>query len=545
MALRALMLRKKLTTKQKELEALRAKSETLQTREAELEQAIAEVTTDEEQKAVEEEVETFETERKENDDAIAVLETEVAGLENELAETEAEQERTVPTPEETAEREAAPEPIKEERSITLMRKNAIIEKMTPAERTALVGDEKVQAWLGQVRTSIREKRSLSGVGLTIPEVILPLLRENITNWSKLYDKVTLRRINGIGRQVIMGTIPEAIWIECCQTLNELSLSFADWEVDCYKVGGYFVVCNANIDDSDLDLLAELMEALGQAIGKALDKAILYGTGTRMPLGIATRLAQTSQPESYPATARAWVDLHTSNIKTIANSVTGVALFQSIVINMGNAKGKYARGPIVHVMNEKTYSFIKAQAMSIDAGGAIVSAVNGVMPVIGGVIEVLEDVPDYNIISGYFDLYLLGERAGQKFASSEHFRFLSDQTVFKGTARYDGAPAIAEGFVINAINGESATTSLTFAADDANAVKAIRMNTATATVASGSTVQLYAYTEPGMGAVTWESATTGKATVSTNGLVTGVASGSSVITAKCNGLSASCTVTVTT
>ena len=40
MALRALMLRKKLTTKQKELEALRAKSETLQTREAELEQAI-------------------------------------------------------------------------------------------------------------------------------------------------------------------------------------------------------------------------------------------------------------------------------------------------------------------------------------------------------------------------------------------------------------------------------------------------------------------------------------------------------------------------
>ena len=29
----------------------------------------------------------------------------------------------------------------------------------------------------------------------------------------------------------------------------------------------------------------------------LDKAILYGTGTKMPLGIVTRLAQSVQPET--------------------------------------------------------------------------------------------------------------------------------------------------------------------------------------------------------------------------------------------------------
>ena len=47
-----------------------------------------------------------------------------------------------------------------------------------------------------------------------------------------------------------------------------------------------------------------------------------------------------------------------------------------------------------------------------------------------------------------------------------------------------------------------------------------------------------------GDVTWTSATPAKATVSSSGLVTGVAAGSSVISATCNGFTAQCTVTVT-
>ena len=73
-----------------------------------------------------------------------------------------------------------------------------------------------------------------------------------------------------------------------------------------------------------------------------------------------------------------------------------------------------------------------------------------------------------IIAGYFDLYILAERAGQKFASSEHVRFLQDQTVFKGTARYDGAPAIAEAFVVIAIKGATVNAAaVTFPTDTAN------------------------------------------------------------------------------
>ena len=79
-----------------------------------------------------------------------------------------------------------------------------------------------------------------------------------------------------------------------------------------------------------------------------------------------------------------------------------------------------------------------------------------MPVAGGVIEVLPFIPDDNIVVGYFDLYTLAERAGAQFASSEHVRFLQNRTVFRGVARYDGAPAIPEAFAVITINGASVT-----------------------------------------------------------------------------------------
>jgi len=106
-------------------------------------------------------------------------------------------------------------------------------------------------------------------------------------------------------------------------------------------------------------------------------------------------------------------------------------------------------------------------VAVDAAGRIVTGVADVMPVVGGVIEVLSFIPDNVIIGGYFDLYTLAERAGQQFASSEHVRFLQDQTVFKGTARYDGAPAIAEAFVAIGLGGATPTPAMTFATDTAN------------------------------------------------------------------------------
>lgn len=454
MALRALMIKKKLDTARAALEDLRKKDSEFATREADLEKAISEANTEEERGVVEEEIGKYEAEKKEHEDDKANLERTVSELEADLAEAEKEQDTT-------------PAPTAERKENKIMENRTKFFGMDAQQRDAFFARDEIKNYLGEVRACITEKRALTNVGLTIPEVMLGLLRENLERYSKLYRHVNVRPISGNGTLIVEGTIPEAVWTDCCANLNELDLVFNNVEVACWKVGGYFAVCNATLEDSDIDLASELLTAIGQAIGFALDKAILYGTGTRMPLGVVTRLAQTEAPSDYPATARPWADLHTSNIQSIAAATKGNSLISAIVEASGAMKGKYSRGEKVWVMNETTYTRLMAQTVATTAAGTIVAGIAATMPVVGGIIEVLNFIPDNVIIGGYFDLYLLAERAGQKFATSEHVRFLQDQTVFKGTARYDGTPTIAEGFVAIGLNGVTPDATMTFAPDSAN------------------------------------------------------------------------------
>ena len=545
--LKVLLLRKKIDAANKALEALRAKDADFAKREAELEQAINEAAeaegedAAEAQKAVEEEVEKFDQEKEEHEAAKKSLEDELTELEAGLEAEEAAQDTSeAPKPQPQVEER------KEERMIT---RNKFFRGV---DVDAMFQRDDVKAYLSEIRSCIANKRELTNVGLTIPEVFVGLIKENVENYSKLYKHVNVQPIAGKAREIVQGTVAEAIWTECCAVLNELNLAFNDVEIDCYKVAGYYKVCNAVLEDNDVQLATKLLEALSQAIGLAVDKAILYGRNSasaqKMPLGIVSRLAQTSEPASYPATARPWVDLHTSNILALSAGLTGAALFKQIVLASGAAKGDYSRGEKVWVMNEKTYTKLMAETVSVNANGQVVTGVAGTMPVVGGVIEVLNFIPDNTIIGGYFDLYLLAERAGQKFVESEHVFFLQDATAFKGTARYDGQPVIAEAFVaIGLENTTPAANSVAFAPDTANVVKAIALNVSSATIdlSESETFQIEAVTMPIDAPITWTSSAETYATVDANGLVTGKAAGSATITAVSGSASASVSITVTT
>lgn len=468
MALRSLMLKKNLDDLNAQIANLRETANGFSVREAELADAINEANTDDEKATVEQAINDFEAEKKDNADKILSLSERVSAIEKELAEAEKKQDAPAVVEEEPVTNEVRMELKNMSNAIATVRAKKLFSGMTVEQRTEMFEREDVKKFMSEVRSCISEKRALTNVGLTIPEVYLGLIRENIENYSKLYKYVNVKPLKGTGRMTVMGTYPEAVWTEMCANLNELSLGFNEVEVDGYKVGGFIAVCNANIEDSDVDLAAEIIVALGQAIGLALDKAILYGTGTKMPLGIVTRLVQTSEPAGYPANARTWVDLHTTNVKSLSAELEGITLFKELTKDSGAAKGKYSRGAKVWAMNETTYTALKAEMLSINAAGAIVSGIEGTMPVIGGDIVVLDFIPDNIIIGGYFDLYLLAERSGQKLGQSEHVKFLEDQTVFKGTARYDGLPVIAEGFVAFALNGGTVlANAVSFAEDSAN------------------------------------------------------------------------------
>ena len=545
--LKVLLLRKKIDAANKALEELRKKDVDFEKREAELEQAINEAAeaegedAAEAQKAVEEEVEKFDQDKAEHEAAKKSLEDELTELEEGLAAEEAAQD-TEPKPQPKAEEERKDEKIMRTRN----------KFFNGVDIDAMFQRDDVKAYLSEIRSCIKNKRELTNVGLTIPEVFVGLIKENVENYSKLYRHVNVQPISGKAREIVQGTVAEAIWTECCAVLNELNLAFNDVEIDCYKVAGYYKVCNAVLEDNDVQLATKLLEALSQAIGLAVDKAILYGRNSastqKMPLGIVSRLAQTSEPANYPATARPWEDLHTSNIVSLSAGLTGAALFKQIVLASGKAKSSYSRGEKVWVMNETTYTKLMAETVSVNGNGQVVTGVAGTMPVVGGVIEVLNFIPDNTIIGGYFDLYLLGERAGAQFAQSEHVFFIQDQTAFKGTARYDGQPVIAEAFVAIGLEATTpAANGVAFAPDEANTVKAIALNVNAVTIdlSEDDEFQMQAVTMPIDAPITWSSSAETYATVDQNGLITGKAAGSATITAVSGSASASVAVTVTT
>ncbi len=469
--LKILMLKRQLDTKRSELKALEEKDAEFQTREAELETAIGEVEPGnaEQEAAVTAEVDAFEADKTAHETAKQTLSADIENLETELADLE----RKAPAPKTPEKREKVRGDVHMEtqfniRSLPMGRR--AFDALPMELREAIVARPEVKEFLNRFRSMKGQSRAVTGAELTIPVVFLDLISENMYRYSKMLNRVRVRNVRGEARQTIAGIVPEAVWTEMCGAINELTFVFGQVTLDGYKVAGFIPVCNSMLEDSDIELASSIVEMLSESVGLAEDKAILYGKGaaSKMPLGIVTRLAQTSQPSDYPANAPAWVDLHTTNILKIGGSgVTGAEFWAQLMAATGATHTKYSRGNLFWAMNSKTYTTLKSKVITFTATGDIASNIFGVLPIITGDVDILEFMPDGDIVGGYGDLYLWVQRAGMTIEQSREVQFIQDNTVFRGKARADGMPIIPGAFVAININNQAVTTTMDFAADTAN------------------------------------------------------------------------------
>ena len=504
MALKQVLLTRKIAEKTKLLEEARAKDAgflerrtALDARANELEAAVLEITADtpaEEAQAIEAEVAEHEAAEKNLTDEVAANDGEKTRLSDEIAKLQAELDevnsraKAIPAPDHTP--QATPEERKDE---PYMQNRTKFFGMTREERDQFIARDDVKTFLTDVRAV---KRGVTNGALLVPEVVLEVLRNNLEQYSKLLRFVTVRPVKGTARQSIVGAAPEGVWMEAEGELNELTMTFNQIEVDGYMVGGVIFVHNNLLKDSDFALASEIMSQLGKAIGKGIDRAILFGTGTNMPVGIATRLAQTAQPAGWGSKAPAWTDLHTTNVlKLNIDGTTGAAFYASLIAALGVAKPNYTDGKAFWVMNRATHIKLMTKALAFDAAAALLAGVNNQMPILGGDIVEDENMANNNIIGGFGAAYLLAEREGAELASSEHVRFVQNQTAFKGYGRYDGMPVFGEAFVQVSFANADATTSSTFPTDYANTdIGVLGVTAAAHSTASGKTVLTVSGTE---------------------------------------------------
>lgn len=494
MALKTIMLRRSIEKKTEELNALRAKDAEFKTREEDLEKAIDEAGTQEEEEAVTQEVEAFDNEKAEHEANKAKIQSEIEDLESQLDAAE----RKAPEPhniEKTKPKERTDMHMENIKIRSLPISQRAFDALPMEQRAAIVERSDVKEFLTRLRSMKGQTRDVTGAELTIPVVFLELIAENMFRYSKLLNRVRMRPVGGQARQTIAGTVPEAVWTEMCGAINELTFSFNQITMDGYKVAGYVPVCNSILEDNDIELAGWIVEMLSESIGLAEDKAILYGKGaaSKMPMGIVTRLAQTVQPDNYPANAPAWVDLHTSNIIKIDSSAEPVTFWAALAVAAGNTYTKYARGTQFWAMNSKTLATLKSKLITFAASGELLARFNGVMPIIDGDVDILEFMPDGDIVGGYGDLYLLAVRSGMTIKSSSEVQFIQDNTVFKAVQRADGQPVIPGAFVAININNTSVTTAMTFAADNANNAMLNGLVIGSESLNPGFDADTYAYT----------------------------------------------------
>lgn len=429
MALKLLKLQKKLAMRQASLKELLTKDVTFKTRSAELEKAIEEATNDEDLTLVEDEVTKHEEEKETHDKAKTALENEIRELETELSQLENK---------EPEQRNAQPVAQTQTRSQTTFtaEEPGNMKFGKAQQRSAIMAtlnQPEVREFYEQVRNAVMNKRALTGLDLVIPTTVLDRIQPLIGQFSKLYDEVEVITLTGDARAIVDGGIPEAIWTEMTDAVQELSGKFEKVEIDGYKVGGFIPVANSILEDSLIELAAYLESRIARSIGKALDKAILIGTG-----------AADKQPEGIiPAIT--------------AGKKTSTAKLGTLLANLADVDaGEEDEEEVIAVMTRKTYyKHIMPQTVVNTADGRqVVGSVTN--PNMAGLrIKLVPYMPADAVLFGAFKKYMLGERKGVVVTSSTDVRFIEDQTVFKGTARYDGKPAKKESFQLVEIVSEPA------------------------------------------------------------------------------------------
>lgn len=487
MAKNKLLLKKQRSLKAKKLTELRTRAKQLRAQEDELAQQLAAV-----EDAIPEDLEQQITEvtdaQTEVNDQIGTLVDELADLDALIAEVDAGE----PAPEDDPPadppaRSRTPAALAPESGRFRSRSRCFASR---TQRDAFYASSPVKTFLQRIRDlASRGVRSVTGAQLTIPKEVLDILRDNLNQYSKLISKVRLRSVSGEARQNIIGKCPEGIWMEMAGALNSLEFRISEIETDGYKVGGFIVIDNYILKDSDIALGEEIMYMLGQSIGYALDKAIVFGLGpnSKMPVGIMTRLAQTAQPAYWGDNQGDWVDLHSSNVlKLNLASANGTAFFIPLLQALAKAKPTFTTDGKVWIMNDLTRQDLQIRALEFNSNAALLSGIENTMPVIGGEIITLEFMPDHMICGGYCGEYLLVEREGGTFASSDIPFFLQDKTVYKGTARYDGQPVSGEAFVGATYDNTEVTTTMRFAPDYVNTPANSLVVTSAAGAESGET-----------------------------------------------------------
>jgi len=416
MALRQIMLAKKIEQRKSVLNELIQQEDGFKTRSLELEAAIEEAKTDEEIATVEDSITQLETEKGDLEGKKTTLEGEIAELEGELEQLNSKT------------------PNNESRGKTNNENERGVQGMNRLQVRELLktGEYYKRSEVVEFYEQFKNLRAVTGGELTIPQIVVNRIMDIMGDFTTLYPLVDKIQVKGTTRILIDSDTTAATWIEQAAPIPTGDVgTITNVDFDGFKVGKVTFVDNYLLQDSIINLDAYVTKKIARAIAKALDLAVIKGTGAanKQPTGIIPNIPAGNQKSVL------------ADANLLKNLIKHIGLIDT---------GLDSVGEIVAVMKRSTYyNRLMEYSIQVDSNGNVVGKLPNLKnPDLVGLRVVFNNNMDEDkVLFGDFSQYTLVERESITIDSSTHVKFTEDQTAFRGKGRFDGKPVKKEAFAI--------------------------------------------------------------------------------------------------
>ena len=218
----------------------------------------------------------------------------------------------------------------------------------------------------------------------------------------------------------------AYWTEEAAALVESQASFGRVVLEAKKLTCYSEVPNELISDAIAAFGAFLSQSMPAAVSYFEDVAFISGSGVGEPLGVLNAPGAVAVTRAASGNAIDWPDV--------------VALYSRMLPTSLNRAVWLVTPDNLPSLLTMTYASGAPVAVWLPGGQAFDAPI---LTLLGRPVIITEKVPasgtagDFDFVD--FGYYLLGDRQAMQVASSPHYKFQNDKTVYRVIERVDGRP----------------------------------------------------------------------------------------------------------
>ncbi|MBC6128079.1 phage major capsid protein [Listeria booriae] len=296
----------------------------------------------------------------------------------------------------------------------------------------LTGDEKA------FYDKLIENKGLDNTEVTFPITVFERVFEYLEGNHELLKAIDFVNVTGITEWLYRKSDAEgATWSELTSEIQkELQNGFDKMTMNLFKLSAFIPIYNSTLELGAAWIDKFIVTLLSESLFIGLEKAIIAGTGKNQPIGMLKDMEK-------PVSGGGYDDKEAVTLADLTPKSLGRDIMAPLTLD-----GKRAVPNVLLVVNPHDYWSIIFPAMTtLNAAGTYVQA----LPISATIVQ-SRYVDKGKMVAGMAQDYFMGIGSSGNIKSSEHYRFLEDQTVYVARQLANGRPKENEAFLVFDIAG---------------------------------------------------------------------------------------------